>query len=51
MADLPPERLTEAAALTHIGIDSFGPFYVTDGKTTRRNASSKKVFALMITCF
>ena len=50
MADLPRDRTVEAAPFTNIGIDVMGPWLVTDGKSTRANSGSRKLWALVITC-
>ena len=50
MADLPPTRLSDTAPFDHVGVDVAGPFYVHDGKSTRRTSSSKKVFVLVLNC-
>ena len=51
MADLPPHRLVEnIPPFTHVGIDVFGPFYIHDGKGTRANSGTKKIWALIVVC-
>ena len=50
MSDLPASRVEQVVPFHDTGLDVFGPFYVTDGKTTRRSAGSKKVWALLLTC-
>ena len=50
MADLPKERTTECDMFDHIGVDVFGPYYVHDGRSTRRTVGSKKVFVLLVNC-
>ena len=50
MADLPPARLEDCAPFEHIGVDVFGPFFVHDGKTTRRTCGTKKQFVLLLNC-
>ena len=50
MSDLPADRLSEAAPFSHTGLDVFGPFSVTDGKTTRSCTGGKKVWAVIFTC-
>ena len=50
MADLPTERLSDTAPFEHVGIDVAGPWYVHDGKTTRRTLGTKKVFVLIVNC-
>jgi hypothetical protein len=50
MADLPADRLEESPPFTNTGVDLFGPFSVTDGVTTRRTNSTKKVWGVLFTC-
>ena len=51
MADLPEDRVVErTASFSIVGVDMAGPFYVHDGKSTRRTAATKKVYVLLITC-
>ena len=50
MANLPSDRLETCPPFSNSGLDVFGPFYVHDGANTRRTSSSKKLFALLITC-
>ena len=50
MADLPAERVEDCPIFTHVGIDAFGHFLIYDGKSTRRNSASKKVWVLIIVC-
>ena len=50
MADLPMERVMRSDLFDHIGIDVFGPYYVHDGRSTRRTVGSKKVFVLLVNC-
>jgi len=50
MSDLPPDRLEESPPFTNTGMDVFGPFYITEGRTTRRTSSSKKLWGLLFTC-
>ena len=50
MADLPPERLEAVPIFTHIAIDAFGPFYIFDGRSTRRSSASKKIWAVIFVC-
>ena len=50
MSDLPPPRVCESAPFEHIGLDVFGPYYVYDGKSTRRTVGTKKVFVLLVNC-
>ena len=51
MAQLPRPRTERTAPFEKSGMDVFGPYYVTDGKTTRRTVATKKVWVLLITCF
>ena len=50
MGELPAERVTESCAFDHCGIDVFGPFYISEGQTTRRRSSQVKVFVLLVNC-
>ena len=50
MADLPALCLHETPPFLQSGIDVFGPFAVTDGKTTRNSAGHKKMWDLLLTC-
>ena len=50
MADLPRDRLEESPPFTSTGVDVMGPFNITEGITTRRNASTKKVWGLVMIC-
>ena len=50
MADLPLDRLEECPVFTFSGCDIFGPYSVTEGKSTRRNAPTKKVWGLVFIC-
>jgi len=50
MADLPKDRVAETKPFEHIGIDAFGPFFIHEGKSTRRTNSSKKVWVLIFVC-
>ena len=43
MADLPGARLEDVAPFYNCGVDVFGHYFITDGKTTRRTLGSKKV--------
>ena len=44
MADLPPERVTQAPPFTHTRIDVFGPFYIKEGR------KELKRWGLIFTC-
>ena len=50
MSDIPRFRMEENSPFTHSGIDVFGPFGVLVGRATRRNAGSRKMWALLLTC-
>ena len=50
MADLPPDRVEESPPFTHVGLDLFGPFLVTDGKHTRKTSATKKVWGVVFIC-
>ena len=50
MADLPSERLECIAPFSNVGIDVFGPFYIHDGRQTRKTAGSKKIWVLICVC-
>ena len=50
MANLPPDRLEQCPPFASTGIDVFGPYSVHDGKSTRRNLGSKKMWVLLCTC-
>ena len=45
MADLPEERVTEAAPFTYVGVDVFGPFTIKDGR------KRLKRYGLLFTCY
>lgn len=50
MANLPKDRLECTPPFVNTGMDVFGPYEVTDGVTTRRTKSTKKVWAVIFTC-
>ena len=50
MADLPADRLEETPPFTNTGLDVFGHYFVHDGKNTRRNNATKKVWAIIFVC-
>jgi hypothetical protein len=50
MADLPTDRMEQVAAFTFCGLDVFGHWFVSEGRTTRRSTGSKKLWCLLITC-
>ena len=51
MAQLPRPRTERTAPFENSGMDVFGPYHITDGKTTRRTVATKKIWVLLITCF
>ena len=50
MADLPFERLHQCPVFTYVMLDCWGPYHVTEGKTTRRNPSTKKLWGVVFIC-
>ena len=50
MADLPADRLEETPPFSNVGLDVFGPFHVTEGKSTRGRSSTKKLWAVIFVC-
>ena len=50
MADLPASRLSHSPPFTHTGLDVFGHFNISSGKTTRRSPGSFKIWCLLLTC-
>lgn len=50
MSNLPSDRLHEEPPFTYCGMDVFGPYEVTDGKSTRRNTPCKKTWGIVFTC-
>ena len=50
MADLPPDRLEEVAPFVNVGLDVFGHFWISEGQTTRRHLSYRKVWVLIVVC-
>ena len=50
MSDLPRDRLQCVPPFERTGLDVLGPFEITDGKLTRRNTSTKKMWAVIFTC-
>ena len=50
MADLPSDRVERCAPFSKVGLDVFGHWNIHDGKTTRRTAGTKKVWAVLFTC-
>ena len=50
MAELPRDRVERTAPFEQTGMDVFGPYFIIDGKSTRRTTASKKVYVLLLTC-
>ena len=50
MADLPSDRTEPGPPFSAVGIDVMGPWHVASGPKTRRNSTTKKVWALLVTC-
>ena len=50
MAELPSVRIEETAPFTYVGLDVFGPFYVSEGVSTRRTKSERKMWAIVFIC-
>ena len=50
MGQLPCDRLEKTPPFEKCGMDVFGPYMVLNGKMTRKNAGSKKVWVLLLTC-
>ena len=50
MADLPGERLEKTPPFSKSGVDVFGPFLISEGRNTRSNKSTKKIWVLLVTC-
>ena len=50
MAPLPQSRLEETPPFYNSGVDVFGPFMVSDSRSTRQRNGTKKIWALLITC-
>ena len=50
MADLPLERLHETPAFCYVSLDLWGPYHVTEGQTTRKNSSTKKMWGVVFVC-
>lgn len=48
MADLPPARVTEAAAFLHVGVDYFGPIMIKEKK--HRNRTQLKAYGCIFVC-
>lgn len=49
MADLPADRVEECPPFSNVGIDTFGP-YIVHGGTSTRGSRAKKVWVLLCTC-
>ena len=50
MADLPSQRLGKIPRFQCSGMDAFGPFTVNNGRTTRANTGTRKIWVLLFTC-
>ena len=50
MADLPLDRLEEVAPFVNVGLDVFGHFLISEGQTTRKHSSQRKVWVLIVVC-
>ena len=50
MADLPADRLEETPPFTNVGLDVFGPFYVSNGRKTRSSLGCTKVWVVIFVC-
>lgn len=50
MADLPVDRLEQTAPFENVGLDVFGPFFIHDGKNTRRSLGNKKIWVTIFVC-
>ncbi|XP_059085630.1 uncharacterized protein LOC131882492 [Tigriopus californicus] len=50
MANLPSDRVEAVPPFSNTGLDVFGPFTINDGRTTRCTPTSKKCWALLLTC-
>lgn len=50
MADLPPDRLAMIPPFTNTSLDVFGPFFIQEGKKSRRRTDNKKIWVLLLTC-
>ena len=50
MSELPSDRLARTPPFLNSAMDVFGPFFITEGYTTRRNSATKKLWALLFTC-
>ena len=50
MANLPPDRLEELPPFSSSGMDTFGPYFIQENRSTRRNRCDKKIWVLLLTC-
>ena len=50
MSDLPVDRLEESPPFTYSGMDVFGPYLISESRSTRRYNSDWKVWGLVFTC-
>ena len=50
MADLPADRLEETPPFTNVGLDVFGPFYVSNGRKTRSSLGCTKLWVVIFVC-
>jgi len=50
MNDLPSDRVEQCPPFTYVGMDVFGHYNISEGTTTRRNNSVKKVWAVVFIC-
>ena len=50
MADLPTQRMERVPPFQHAGMDVFGPFAVNNGRVTRANSGTRKIWVLLVTC-
>ena len=49
MGDLPPDRIQPSPPFTYVGVDLFGPWYVTTRRTRGGSADSKR-WGVLFTC-
>ena len=50
MADLPTQRMEKIPPFQCSGMDVFGPFTVNNGRVTRANTGTRKIWVLLFTC-
>ena len=50
MAQLPLQRLERVPPFSRCGIDVFGPFLIKQGRTTRANPGTQKLWVLLFSC-